>query len=143
MSSLLTLVAVYFAPLFYTFQADWVFDKERNIEVWLQHAVTFATYTLYFFYIIFEDGSTVYYLLLFSIIGPLVDRLTGDFPGRGCLAQITTLFFFGTLAWKKESELQLVYMTLSFLLATINLIFMGMHMFKKKQDIILKSKTLF
>lgn len=141
MSTLLTLVAVYFAPLFYALQADWVFDTKRNVDVWLQHAVTFSTYSLYFFYIIYEkDESTVYYLLLFSIVGPAVDRVTGDFPGTGCLAQVMTLLFFGTLAWKDNSDLKLVYMTTSFFLATINTILMSMH--SKKSRSVKKIKNI-
>ena len=97
MANLITFAVVAFGPLYYLFLVEWTYQsniqtlKDRLVLV----AITIATNTLFFVYIVSEDAySYVYYLLLFAIGGTYVDFLTKRYPSTGAMCHVVSVLMF-------------------------------------------------
>lgn len=97
MKDLITYAFVAFAPLYYLFEVEWKYQTSvKSVkELVVLIAVTLATTTLFFSYlVVHDDHAAVYYLLVFAIGGPFVDLVTRTYPSTGSLCHVVSVALF-------------------------------------------------
>lgn len=142
MPDLIVLAFVTFGPLYQLFNLVYKYQVSiRSFrELVILVAVTLVTTTLFFSYIVVDKGHpAVYYLLVFSIGGIVVDLVTKSYPSTGALCHVVSVAYFALV----DGLSNLFFWPAIAILVLASSAFLGSVWKKRKEVYISRSKSSF